>query len=434
MLENNNYKMNFIKIYLSIITYNTLYAIINHTMYSIPKISSYPLGQFEVHHYNTNMENTIPDKSVQHVRGLITQIRKQQVIAGGVGYIPEKALFESYDVAKNHQDSKTAILGLDGVFVRAFVYENDSYVLPYRPTTLSETKLGDSKNFDRYLTNAGIKLNELTSGWTYYFQIVDPALAIGSNLSFSTPTIVYYGRQKMIDESGNYKYTLSNFKYEITDRELSSEVSTVKFDDIKSLINNTYEFPKIIYPVELTLDEATYMLDMDEAVLISNSNGLLKIINIGYDTRRTFRIPGQIGKSCANILQAVIKDNVSYVYQGKTIPTSNETKVADAIEFCKYIYPKHFHREIVMLHIILEHVRSKLPQMIMNDYANKRWRNNSRVEQICSQAYGYAKRMNNQNPVTIQQIHSNVNFLIEKEHYQSLIKLNEYYKIENLGF
>jgi hypothetical protein len=70
----------------------------------------------------------------------------------------------------------------------------------------------------------------------------------------------------------------------------------------------------------------------------------------------------------------------------------------------------------------------------MNDYMNKRWRINPRVEQICSQAYGYAKRMNNQNPVTMQQIHSNVIFLIEKENYQSLIKMNDYYKIESLEF
>ena len=404
-------------------------------MSSIQKFSSYPLGQFEVHHYTTNAENMIPEKSVQHVRGLMTIQRDRHLVVGGVGYIPEKSVFQTYGISENHPESKSAILGLDGVFVRAFVYNSIPYVLPYRPSTLSETKVGESKHFDRYLTQAGIKLNDLTPGWTYYFQIVHSSLSIGSNLSISTPVIVYYGRQQMVDESGNYKYSISNFKYEITDRKLETEVATLKFDDIKNLMTEEkVQLPKIIYPVELTIEQATYMLNNDEAVLISNSDGLLKIINSGYDTRKSFRVPGQIARTCANILQAVVKENVRYQYQGKSIPTSDSTKVADAIDMCKYIYPKNYHRSIVMLHIILEHVRAKLPQLIMNDYMNKRWRINPRVEQICSQAYGYAKRMNNQNPVTMQQIHSNVIFLIEKENYQSLIKMNDYYKIESLEF
>lgn len=402
---------------------------------SIPKVSSYALGQFEVHHYTTNNETMIPDKSVQHIRGLMTVQRERHVVVGGVGYIPEKTVYQTYDIAEHHPESKSAILGLDGVFVRAFVYNSVAYVLPYRPSTLTETKVGESKHFDRYLIQAGIKLNELTPGWTYYFQIVDSSLSIGSNLPIAKPVIVYYGRQQMISDSGDYKYSISNFKYEITDRKLGTEVSTVKFEDIKTLMTDEkVQLPNIIYPVELTVDQATYMLNSDEAVLISNSDGLLKIINSGYDTRKTFRVPGQITRTCANILQAVVKENVRYQYQGKSIPVSDTSKVADAIELCKYIYPKNYHKTIVMLHIVLEHVRAKLPQLIMNDYMNKRWRTNPRVEQICSQAYGYAKRMNNQNPVTMQQIHSNVIFLIEKENYQSLVKMNEYYKIEAIEF
>ena len=402
---------------------------------NITNVSTYPLGQFEVHHYSQS--NEAPTKSVQHIRGLITVKRERHVIAGGVGYIPEKSIFQTYNVAESHPEVKSAILGLDGVFVRAFVYDNIPYVLPYRPSTLTETKVGESKHFDRYLVHAGINLSSLERGWTYYFQIVDSSLSIGSNIPIVKPVIVYYGRQQMITESGEYKYSISNFKYEITDRKLGNEVATVKFEDIDALMTDEkckIQLPNIIYPVELTVDQATYMINSDEAVLISNSDGLLKIINVGYDTRKTFRTPGQIAKSCANILQAVIKENVSYSYNNKTIPTSSQTKISDAIEMCKYIYPKNYHREIVMLHIILEHVRSKLPDAIMNEYMNNRWRTNPRVQQICSQAYGYAKRMNNQNPVTMQQIHANIVFLLAKENYQSLVKLNEHYKIENIGF
>jgi len=398
------------------------------------QVSVYPIGQFEVHHYSAQ----VPDKSVQNVRGLMTVKRERHVVAGGVGFINEKSTFQTYDIAEHHPEAKSAILGLDGVFVRAFVYENVPYVLPYRPTTLTEAKVGDSKHFETYLTHAGIKLSELESGWCYYFQIVDSSLSIGSNLPISASVVVYYRRQRMVDETGKFIYSLSNFKYDITDRKLNANVSTLSFDDVKTLMNcdekNIQPLPKIIYPVDLTIERANYMLNHDEAVLLQTETGLLKIINVGYDTRKSFRTPGQIAKSCANILQAVIKENTSYVYNGKTIPTSSETKVADAIEMCKYIYPKQYHREIVMLHIILEHIRAKMTTAIMNDYMNNRWRNNPRVQQICNQAFGYAKRMNNQNPATLQQIQVNVEFLIAKENYPSLLRLNDYYKIEKIGF
>jgi hypothetical protein len=189
-----------------------------------------------------------------------------------------------------------------------------------------------------------------------------------------------------------------------------------------------------VYPVDLTLDQTAYFLENDEAVLIQDSYGLLKINNESYTTRRSFRTPGNIMKSCCTILQSILKENARYTYNGKSIPVSNETKIADAIEMCKFMYPQQYHKTITMLHIILEHVRVKLPDFIMSEYANKTWRNNIRVQQICTQAFGYAKRMNNQGVPTMQQINLNIQHLIAKENYQSLAKLNEYYNIEKFAF
>jgi hypothetical protein len=389
-------------------------------------LSTYELGKFRFFNHTINKTTNEPHENTGHIRGITTV--NGSVYAGGSGFVKEL----------NHSFYKTIpenasnfTVGFDGVFVRVFRMNDDDmvYVLPYRPTTLTNTHVNGSKMFEQYLVNSGVKLSTITPGWCYYFQIVDPHFVIGSSLPVST--VVYYGRQRMVDETNKPKYTLDNYKYEITDMELP-ETKVVKADykEIVSVDEKNYkQFPKLIYPVELSKQEAVDLLSMDECVVMMVDGKMCRMNNENYNTRKSFRQPGNHVKSCAVIIDAIINQNVSYNVNGKIYPSSRETRITDAIEMCKFIYPKFFYPEIVSLHIVMENLRKNLTHAIINDYMNNDWKKHPRVVQICNQAYGHAKRMNNQQRPTMDMIVNNIKYLMDRERYDSMFNMNDTYKI-----
>jgi hypothetical protein len=411
-------------------------------------VSNYTLGKFQFWNYSLDKDTNEPFPGTEKIRGIATV--NSDVVAGSVGFIKEKVLLAGdYDFTNKYKDAKDFIFGLDGVFVRVFKLKDDTntYVLPYRPTTIMNTNVNGSKQFMEYLTKAGINLDVVKPGWCYYFQITDPVLSLGSNISTSSPTIVYYGRQNMM-KMDEYMYKFNTYEYKITDMELPEHsVKTVDFKDIMNIVQQSNDtetksdvktegksatIPSIIYPIKITNEQAVEVIKNDEAVVFTSGKYLVKVCNTVYETRKNFRTPGDYIRSCATILQAIVKDNTMYCVNGKTYPSSAETKVADAIAMCKYIHPRVFHHTINSLHIVFEHMRDGIASKIMDDYLNNHWRTNIRVQQICQQAFGYAKRMNNQHQPSIQQIQQNIKHLVMNEKYDSLVKLNNHYKVQTI--